>query len=414
MAKKKQVKKARKSKRHDRVTLTEEDRTQLQMLLDRVMAQDPEGERFSQFVESLRPLIERSVPFTLAFVEALGSTPSPVAVNVLQILQKIPAEKPVRRALKKALYRLERKGLVKKEEETESEPRVLIPRPVDRQSEAWASWPESQGERGMVLKLPDAGRGYVMAIAVVNSEGVFHEFEAIQTTRKGVRALLDKMTGGVEGRLVEISLEHFRFLMEEVAEIYQRQDQSLPSGYEPIHKYLVSQVEAGSRPHVYSLLDEEEIVADPILLRTSGSLLEVQPFVTWRLPEGLIQSFVDKIKELSESRLVISQSAQMERTAQIYREAAAGIFTPELRQHYRRLLEETALLLHLTDRPQEAKRALAVAIDLENEIGLLTEDNFILGLVKRSIASEVGPQVEGAEEQATRERTTESGLIIPR
>lgn len=214
--------------------------------------------------------------------------------------------------------------------------------------------------------------------------------------------------------MIEIPVEHFRFLMEEVAEIYQRQNHALPSGYEPIHKYLASWVEVVSRPHVYNLLDEKEIVADPILLRTSDSLLEVQPFVTWRLPEGLIQSFVEKIKELSESRLVISQSAQMERTAQIHREAAAEIFTPELRQHYRRLLEETALLLHLTDRPQEAKRALAVAIDLENEIGLLTEDNFILGLVTRSIASEVGPQAEGAEEQAKRERTTESGLIIPR
>jgi hypothetical protein len=412
MAKKKQAKKAR--KRHDRITLTEEDRTQLQMLLDRVMAQDPEGESFIQFVESLKPLIQRSVPFTLAFVEALGSTSSPVAVKVLQILQKIPAEKPVRRALKTALYRLERQGLVKKEEETQPEPRVLIPRPADRQAEAWASWPESQGERGMVLKLPDAGRGYVMAIAVVNSEGVFHEFEAIQTTRKGVRALLDKMTGGVEGRLIEIPVEHFRFLIEEVAEIYQRQNHALPSGYEPIHKYLASQVEVVSSPHVYNLLDEKEIVEDPILLRTSDSLLEVQPFVTWRLPEGLTHSFVEKMKEFSESRLVISESAQMERTAQIHRQAAAEIFTPKLRQHYRRLLEETALLLHLADRPQEAKRALAVAIDLENEIGLLTEDNFILGLVKRSIANEVGPQVEGAEEQAKRERITESGLIIPR
>jgi hypothetical protein len=412
MAKKKHAKKAR--KRHDRIALTEEDRTQLQMLLDRVMAQDPEGESFIQFVESLKPLIQRSVPFTLAFVDALGSTPSPVAVKVLQILQKIPAEKPVRRALKAALYRLERQGLVKKEEETESEPMILIPRPADRQAEAWASWPESQGERGMVLKLPDAGRGYVMAIAVVNSEGVFHEFEAIQTTRKGVRALLDKMTDGVPGRLIEIPLEHFRFLIEEVAEIYQRQSHALPSGYEPIHKYLASWVEVVSNPHVYNLLDEKEIVEDPFLLRTSDSLLEVQPFVTWRLSEGLIQSFVGKIKELRESRLVISQSVQMERTAQIHREAAAEIFTPELRQHYRRLLEETSLLLHLTDRPQEAKRALAVAIDLENEIGLLTEDNFILGLVKRSIESEVGLQVEGAEEQAKREMTTESGLIIPR
>ena len=79
MAKKKHAKKAR--KRHDRIALTEEDRTQLQMLLDRVMAQDPEGESFIQFVESLKPLIQRSVPFTLAFVDALGSTPSPVAAN---------------------------------------------------------------------------------------------------------------------------------------------------------------------------------------------------------------------------------------------------------------------------------------------------------------------------------------------
>lgn len=412
MAKKKRAKKAR--KRHERITLTEEDRTQLQMLLDRVLAQEPAGEKFSQFVEGLKPLIQRSVPFTLAFVEALGSTPSPVAVKVLQTLEKIPAEKPVRRAIKTALYRLERQGLVKKEEEAESEPRVLIPRPADRQAEAWASWPESQGERGMVLKMPDAGRGYVMAIAVVNSEGVFHEFEAVQTTRKGVRALLDKMTGGVEGRLVEIPVVHFRLLLEEVAEIYRRQSQALPAGYEPIHKYLASQVEVASRPHVYNLLDEKEIVADRILLRTSDSLLDVQPFVTWRLPEGLVQSFVDKITELGESRLVISQSAQMEREAQIQREAAVEIFTPELRQHYRRLLEETALLLHLTDRPQEAKRALAVATDLENEIGLLTENNFILGLVRRSVASETGPQGEGAEEQGTRERTTESGLIIPR
>ena len=412
MAKKKQAKRAR--KRHDPRTLTEEDRTQLQMLLDRVMAQDPEKESFIQFVESLKPFIQRSVPFTLAFVEALGSTSSPMVVKVLQILQKIPAEKPVRRALKTALYRLERQGLFKKAEETESEPRVLIPRPADRQAEAWASWPESLGERGMVLKLPDAGRGYVMAVAVVNSEGVFHEFEAIQTTRKGVKALLDKMTGGVEGRLIEIPVEHFRFLIEEVAEIYQRQNQTLPSGYQPIHKHLASWVEVVSRPHVYNLLDKKEIVTDPILLRTSDSLLEVQPFVTWRLSEGLIQSFVEQIKELSESRLVLSQSAQMERTAQIYREAAVEIFTPELRQHYRRLLEEAALLLHLTDRPQEAKRALAVAIDLENEIGLLTEDTFILGLVQRSIAGEVGPQGEGAEEQTERERITESGLIIPR
>ncbi|MGD8986974.1 MAG: hypothetical protein PVH57_02355 [Syntrophobacterales bacterium] len=411
MVKKKKVKKDK--KRHDRAVLSAEEETQLQMLLDRVLAQDPEANRFIQFVESLKPLIQRSVPFTLAFVEALGATSSPVAVETLKALQDIPAKKPVRRALKTALYRLARQGLVK-EEEKESEVRVLVPRPADRQAEAWASWPESRGERGMVLKLPDDGRGYVMAIAVLDSEGFFHEFEAIQTTRKGVKALFEKITGGVPGRLIEIPVEHLRFLFEEMAEIYQQQSMELPSGYEVIRKHLASWVEKPSRPHIYNLMDEAEIAGDKLLLRSSDSLLEVQPFLSWRLAEAVVNPYAEKIKNLGESRLVVSQTAQVERIGQIYREAAAELFTPELRRRFRRLLEETALLLYLEDRQQEAKRALAAAIDLENEVGLLTEDTFVLGLVKRSIAAEVGSALEDSEGQAQRERTTESGLIIPR
>ena len=412
MAKKKQLKKDK--KRHDRLVLKAEEETQLQMLVDRVLALDPEANSFTQFVESLKPLVQQSVAFTVALAEALASTANPVAVKVIQALQGIEAKKPVRRALKTALYRLARQGLVKEQEEAEVEPRVLVPRPEDRQAEAWASWPESQGERGIILKLPDAGRGYLMVIGILNSEGVFHEFEAVQTTRKGVRALLERMTGGVSGRIIEIPLEHFRFLYEEAADTYQRQSMELPAGYDVMLKQLDSWVEKPAGPHIYNLLDEKEIGGDSLLLRSSDGLLEVQPFVSWRLPEELVSPFVNKIKELSESRLVISQSAQLERVEQIYREAATELFTADRRQRYRRLLEEAAFLLYLENREQEAKRAFAVALDLEKEVGVFTENNFILGLVKRSIAAKVGSSLEDIEVERQREKTTESGLIIPR
>jgi hypothetical protein len=266
----------------------------------------------------------------------------------------------------------------------------------------------------MILKLPDAGRGYLMVIGVLNSEGVFHEFEAIQTTRKGVKALLEQMTGGISGRIIEIPLDHFRFLYDEVAATYHEQNLELPAGYEVIQKQLVSQVEAPPGPHIYNLLDQDEIGGDNLLLRSSDSLFEVQPFGSWLLPEAVVAPFAEKIKELSESRLVISQVAQGERVEQIYREAATELFRAERRQRYRRLLEETALLLYLEDRQQEAKRALAVALDLEKEVGVFTENNFILGLVKRSIAAEVGSALEDIEGERQREETTESGLIIPR
>ncbi len=412
MAKKKQPKKDK--KRHDRLVLKAEEETQLQMLVDRVLALDPEANSFTQFVESLKPLVQQSVAFTVALAEALASTANPVAVKVIQALQGIEAKKPVRRALKTALYRLARQGLVKEQEEAEVEPRVLVPRPEDRQAEAWASWPESQGERGIILKLPDAGRGYLMVIGILNSEGVFHEFEAVQTTRKGVRALLERMTGGVSGRIIEIPLEHFRFLYEEAADTYQRQSMELPAGYDVMLKQLDSWVEKPAGPHIYNLLDEKEIGGDTLLLRSSDGLLEVQPFVSWRLPEELVSPFAAKIKELSQSRLVISQSAQLERVEQIYREAATEIFSAERRQRYGRLLEEAALLLYLESREQEAKRAFAVALDLEKELGVFTENNFILGLVKRSISAKVGSLLENIEGERQREKTTESGLIIPR
>ena len=412
MAKKKQLKKDK--KRHDRLLLKAEEETQLQMLVDRVLALDPEASSFTQFVESLKPLVQQSVAFTVALAEALASTANPVAVKVIQALQGIEAKKPVRRALKTALYRLARQGLVKEQEEAEVEPRVLVPRPEDRQAEAWASWPESQGERGIILKLPDAGRGYLMVIGILNSEGVFHEFEAVQTTRKGVRALLERMTGGVSGRIIEIPLEHFRFLYEEAADTYQRQSMELPAGYDVMLKQLDSWVEKPAGPHIYNLLDEKEIGGDTLILRSSDGLLEVQPFLSWRLPEELVSPFAAKIKELSQSRLVISQSAQLERVEQIYREAATEIFSAERRQRYGRLLEEAALLLYLESREQEAKRAFAVALDLEKELGVFTENNFILGLVKRSISAKVGSLLENIEGERQREKTTESGLIIPR
>jgi hypothetical protein len=413
MGKKKQTKKQKKS--YARPVLNAEERTQLQILVDRVMAQDPRAERFPRFVESLEPLIQRSVPFTLAFVEALGSASSPVAVKVLQRLDEMEAEKPVRRAVKTALYRLARQGLLHEREKTRSDPVVLVPRPMDRQAEAWVSWPESEGERGLVLKLPHAGRGYLVAIGLLNAEGILYELDAFQTTRKGVKELLEKMTDGVTDRLMEIPVEHVRFLYEETAETHQRHNMELPAGYDMVYKQLASQFDQPSRPHVYRLLDEKEIAGDIWLLRSSDGLFETQPFVSWRLPGELVTAFVDKIKQLRESRLVVSESVQRERAGQIYREAATEIFTPEIRQRYRRLLEEAALLLYLQDREKEARLAMAVVSDLKTEVSMFAENTFVLGLVKRSIVAELGFDPEEAEEEPPpAEKMTESGLIIPR
>ncbi|HVO83853.1 MAG TPA: hypothetical protein VMU60_05460 [Syntrophobacteria bacterium] len=408
MAKQKPSKKTGKGQ-----SLSLEEQAQLQMLLDRVAVQDPVGESLKQFLGSVRLVLEQSPGVGLAFVEALGSMTTPVALKALEALQEIPAAKPLRRAVKTALYRLGRHGLSPEREQGEAAPLVLVPRPVDRRAEAWAGWPEASGDRGLIVVVPESGAAYLLAMAVVNPAVGFRDLQVSGTTRKGVRALVAELTGHESTGLRPIPLPHALFLLNECAQAHQAQNQALPQEYEVVRHYVASWVTTPlDRGHIYELLHREEIAADPILLRASESLLDLPPLSSWQLSQEAALPLVEKIQGLGESRLVLSRGSQFERVDQLLREAAGEVFTPTLRQYYRRLLEEAALLFWQEERVQEARWALAAAIDLEREVGRFTENTFVLGLLKRALG-EASKEQQGEETQTAEERTTESGLIIP-
>jgi hypothetical protein len=393
-------------------SLSQEEQVQVQTLLDRVAVQDPGGETLNQFLAGLTSVLEPSPRVSLAFVEALGSMATPVALKVLEAVQDVPAMRPLRRTVKTALYRLGRQGLASARRE-ETGPRVLIPRPADRRAEAWAGWPDGSGDRGVILTVPDAGPAYLLVMAVLNSAMGFRDLQVNQTTRKGVKALVVELTGGGPSGLRPIPVSHLAYLFTEAARVQKEQNRPLPEGCELVHRFLASWVAAPpTRAHIYELLDREEIAADSILLRASGSLLDLPEMASWQLPQELALPLADNVKALGESRLVLSRASQFERVDQLMREAAAEIFAPALRQDYRRLLEEAALLFWQEDRVQEAKRALAAAVDLEREVGRLTENTFVLGLVKRALGDAI-KDVEGKGGTAEQKRTTESGLILP-
>lgn len=406
--------KQRPSKKTDKgQSLSQEEQAQLQALLDRIAVQDPAGESLKQFLGSVRLVLEQSPAMGLAFAEALGSMTTPVALKVLEALQEVPAAKPLRRAVKTALYRLGRHGLSPEREHGEAAPRVLVPRPADRRAEAWAGWPEGSGERGLIVVVPESGAAYLLAMAVVNPAVGFRDLQVSGTTRKGVRALVAELTGHESTGLRPIPLSHAVFLLNECAQAHQAQNQPLPQDYELLRRHVASWVTTPpSRAHIYELLNREEIAADPILLRASDSLLDLPPLSSWQLPQEAALPLVEKLQGLGESRLVLSHASQFERVDQVMREGADEIFTPTLRQYYRRLLEEAALLLWQEERVQEARRALAAAIGLEREVGRFTENTFVLGLLKRALGEALKEQ-QGEDAETAEERTTESGLIIP-
>ena len=106
----------------------------------------------------------------------------------------------------------------------------------------------------------------------------------------------------------------------------------------------------------------------------------------------------DLVLEASESRLVLSEVQRRARTEEVYRQALAELFPEVRRLLYKRRLEEMAYVLLKLEKPEEARMALAAAIDLERPFNLFKPNPFLFELVVRSILSKITGS-EAKEEQ---------------
>jgi hypothetical protein len=117
--------------------------------------------------------------------------------------------------------------------------------------------------------------------------------------------------------------------------------------------------------------------------------------------------YLEEMRSVSQSKIVLSQGQQAQRMDDIRRKAVSKIFTPEKRAVMIRRLEESAYVLFKQDQAREAELALAAAIDMKKEPSPLRESEFLLTMVELSLRYWAG---ETEEEQ---KETDSSSIIIP-
>lgn len=337
----------------------------------------------------------------LALADSLGRWVSPQATALLQRMASMPLTKEISKAIRRAIFRLQSRGLAV---EGFSGRAAVYRLPQPAPSEGYLSQIDSSGTLMVSIAKTQIPQGVLAITAMINdSEGVLN-FQGVETSRKNFQVYLAQFQEECIEGMIEARPEYCWALVVEASEV--GQNKGKPSSAEFLKwKPLMGPVPPlPLKPLIYQYLNEEEIRDRPELLEQSPSLFMIPSFQSWFLDENEIQKYSRKIQESSTSLLILSPYQKETRIQEIYRQAVQELFDEPRRLLYRRRLEEMAYFLWKKGKQREAQLSLAAATGLAKESGLLYAHPFLLELVKRSLS--------GLKRDEEKKKERESSLII--
>lgn len=351
----------------------------------------------------LAPHAGRAPAADVAIAHRLGTMAGGDSVELLQRLDRSAADKRVRKAVKRAVYRLRQRGV--HVPEAPSEPaRALFPPPA----EGYVSPVDGGGDQ-LVWLLKPRPDGLAHLYAIINDPEGLREAELNVATRKAVKRVRSELAAKHELHLVDADWRYCDFLMHR-AFAWARARQTTMTGDYPALRAQILRDPAPEDlpPLVLARCDAAAIKADAGLLSRSAELLAEKEFRTWFLGPDEVKPYLDELASIRESPLVLNRHQQTDRMREVVEQAVTERFGGDRRESYVRRLYAMAYFFSATARPERANQAVAVALALaESERGGQNIP-FCDELVRASVAA----WVEAAAEREA-ERAKSSLVVTP-
>jgi hypothetical protein len=334
----------------------------------------------------LEQLTTHVVPTPLpAVVEALSTMATPQAAALLAQIAARTEAKEVQKAARRALYRLKTMGV-----DTESLPSQELRKSVLEVPKlpvvaALTSQIDFDGNRALYLARRRPFSGLVFVSLIINDQRGVVDCNAFPVAKKELTRLVADIQA--DERLTHVELPP-TYAQQLVEESYQRNLSTgtpVPRDFQGLRDLIGMPESSWERRPIYHLVSPEEIRAQPAWLAQAPELFEAKEFQGWHLPPDTVQKYREEIKRAADSPIIVSPALQQERAEALQKRTLREIFDAEKRALYRARLEEMAYLLWQTKRPDEAKRALASALALQEEGMDPAEHPFFRGLFTRSV-----------------------------
>ncbi len=407
MKKKRDAKKAKQSS----PALSREDRLELQMILDRLSVQNPEGESFRNYLESLAGILKNREEFTLAFLEHLSKKPTVAGFKVFQKLRDLVEESDNKRAVRQAAYRFEQKGFALAEGSGPQEKVVLVSR-EDRK--ATAHLVPMWGTFGFVAAIVPA-EGYPVPMALTVYAHVALETikaSVIQSSHSVYRDYLRMIVREApETKINEVPITHAARLVFELPDLLGKHD-VLPD-LERAKQLLKPYHDPQKPPYIHDLLEKIENPAGAVREVRIQELMDHLDFSWLLFSREDLAPYHDELQSMRNTVLVLPAEMIEDRSQALLRRAADSLCTGNKKRFFIRFFEEQALVFYLSGMMDAAKDTWITAQHLASNL-LPGENPVVIQMILSSIHEHWPEADEMKMEEPEPYKTTDSGLLVLR
>jgi hypothetical protein len=387
-----------KSKSHE-----EEIRRGLAALRDSGLALDAPG---PDLVPRLVSEFGKGRDTDLAVVFSLGKIFDATALNELGEIDRQTSDKEIKKEIKRALFKLSQKGFAAPEEKPAETKPALSVFGAEPEIDAYMSAVDGGGGRLIWIAKPQPNHGLQVIQAMVHDRDGLLRFGGMHMRRKELRKMADEIKQQHEVSMISVP---WQFADQMIYEGYEKAKARGQSGLERFHE--LRSVLATGRPKevehpVYEKLNAAQ-AREGAWREQSRRLLDEPELRYWILTDDWVQAFLPQLQEAQTSRLVLNPLQKEERFNAIVRDAVKTLCSGENGRAFKRRMEDMALYFLETQRPDQAKLSLAVALQVgEGDPGPL-DVSFLTGLMQKSFA------VFLSQEKAKKEEEQSSLIIKP-
>lgn len=298
----------------------------------------------------------------LAVISALGRSRQPRAVGILLAVAESEAALPsrLRKEARRELHRLRALGLdvppPRPQPAAEASPARLA-----RAVEAWVSPSDGVGSRGLWLAA-ERPLGGIYAVGLILNDIVGMKACTVdETTRRRFRERLERLRSSNPLPLVSLPPDYARQLIGEALELNGESGFTVPREFQVYQRAIEDPAPPFERALVYQEIPATEVALNPELLEESPALLEEPELKSWFFGFDEVRGHALNLLQARQSQIVLSEQLKAEREQRILADALRDVVTPAVQRGLRRRLEETAYVFLRTERPHQARLALAAA-----------------------------------------------------
>jgi hypothetical protein len=304
------------------------------------------------------------------------------ALPVLTTLAGDEAARGVRRAAKRALYRLAQQGV--------SAPAPAARRPVverrpERPVRAWFSGVDGTGSRAVWVLFEGGFGSTALCSLIVNDVAGIRDVAGGEITKKRLEEELKSLRASQKLPWIEVPPARATAAVADALALHARLGTAPPPAFARWRPIFESVTDGPAA------MDAARTAVDPALAERGADLLALPELASWFFDPEAVQSDALALLEARQSRLVVSDQIKSEREAAIVTRIVERELAPEARRRWARRLDEMAFVFDATRRPEPAAIARAAAAALADETRDVARQPFATGLARRAldIAGEV-------------------------